>query len=425
MKPMHAFFQSWLCAVAFVLPIPGTIALRNLLLVGGLVALLATRRGVPGTRRSDSLPLLPVAWAFAVLSAWLVAHSLLVATTPGIALANLRGDWLVPALTGVVACYAAARLVPQQAIGSILFALAMHVVLTIGWQSWLWLSAGASTGWPGGQVPFAERDYQSTVAGMLLALALAERLAAQNMESLSLLGRRSGWGMLGLGLLGDIVLRTRNGTLVSAALLAAAAIVLGRRRRRALLLVALGIALGVASLTADRRWAGLTDSISTGWNSPSLYWLTWDPAMSPSTSSGAPLEESAYARAAWAHQAVTAIAEHPLGSGFGRDGFGRTIEAKYGFKGMVSSHSGLLDFTLGTGIPGLVLLLVTAGLAIRGGWHQYRRHDDPAGLMFAFLVGGYLLRCVVDGHLSGWRLGLFAFICGVLIGSMKRESRQT
>jgi O-antigen ligase len=150
-----------------------------------------------------------------------------------------------------------------------------------------------------------------------------------------------------------------------------------------------------------------------------LYWLTNDAATRPVTPSGAELEESAYLRTAWAHQALQAIGEHPLGLGFGRDGFGRAIAEKYNSPGMVSSHSGWLDFALGTGLPGLALLLITAGLAIRGGWRQFREHDDAAGLMFSFLTGGYLLRCLLDGHLSGWRLGLFAFIIGVLLAGMK------
>ncbi len=416
------FWQAWLCAVAFVFPIPGTIALRNLLLLAGVVALVATHTGAPKARTPAALG--QAAWALVVLSVWLVAHSAVIAATPGTAFANLRGDWLVPFLTGVVACYASSRLTPRGAMGSIFYALAMHIVLTIGWQFWLWLSAGTASGWPGGQVPFAERDYQSTVAGMLLALALGERLAAQ-LGGRPLLGNGVNWSMLAAGLLGDILLRTRNGTLASATMLGAAALIASRRSRRAMLLLLFALALGVASFAVDRRWTGLSESLATGWSSPSRYWLNWDPAIAPSTPSGAPLEESAYARAAWAHQAVMAIGEQPLGTGFGRDGFGRAMEARYGVSGMVSSHSGILDFTLGAGIPGVVLLLVTAGLAMRGGWRQYRQHDDPAGLMFSFLVGGYLLRCLVDGHFSGWRLGLFAFICGVLIGSMKREPQPT
>jgi O-antigen ligase len=152
-----------------------------------------------------------------------------------------------------------------------------------------------------------------------------------------------------------------------------------------------------------------------------LYWLTNDAATRPVTPSGAGLEESAYLRTAWARQAVQAIGAHPLGLGFGRDGFGRAVAEKYGVKGMVSSHSGWLDFALGAGLPGLALLLLAAGLAIRGGWMSFRQHGDGASLMLCFLVGGYLLRCLLDGHLSGWRLGLFAFICGVLIGSMREK----
>ncbi len=153
--------------------------------------------------------------------------------------------------------------------------------------------------------------------------------------------------------------------------------------------------------------------------------MAGDQTLRPRTPSGADIDDSAYLRAAWAHQAMLAIGEHPLGIGFGRDAFGRAVAKKYGFRGMVSSHSGWLDFALSAGLPGLALLLITAGLAIRGGWRQFRDQDDGAGLMFSFLTGGYLLRCLLDGHLSGWRLGLFAFLCGTLVAAMKPQTRRT
>ena len=52
---------------------------------------------------------------------------------------------------------------------------------------------------------------------------------------------------------------------------------------------------------------------------------------------------------------------------------------------------------------------------------SFRQHGDGGGLMLIFLVGGYSVRCLLDGHLSGWRLGLFAFICGVLIAGMREK----
>jgi hypothetical protein len=216
-----------------------------------------------------------------------------------------------------------------------------------------------------------------------------------------------------------MALRVRNGTVANIVLLLTAIAWMARRQPRFILMLLVTTMLGGASFALDSRWSGLKESIVVGWTSPSMYWMRGDPTLRPLTPSGADLEESAYLRAAWSRQAVLAIGEHPLGLGFGRDGFGRALAEKYSFPGMVSSHSGWLDFALGAGLPGLALLLITAGLAIRGGWRQFREHDDAAGLMFSFLTGGYLLRCLLDGHLSGWRLGLFAFIIGVLLAGMK------
>lgn len=42
---MTWFWQAWLAAVVFIFPIPHTIALRNLLLLCGILPVLATWRG--------------------------------------------------------------------------------------------------------------------------------------------------------------------------------------------------------------------------------------------------------------------------------------------------------------------------------------------------------------------------------------------
>lgn len=413
---MTWFWQVWLATIIFVFPISHTIALRNLLLLVGVLAMLATLRG---TRRSLRRPLLkPAAWALVATTAWLALHSVAVAPAPTLALDNLRGDWIVPLLTAALAVYAAARVEPRLAIRAIIAALLAHMLWMFGWQLWLLLTTGAVADGSKGIVPFGERDYHSTLAGFLLALLLGERMAAHG-DGNGFFAVRPMWVGLGLVLLADIMLRVRNGTLVSVVLLSLTALWMTRRQPRFILLLVIVAVLGGTSLTLDKRWSGLKESLALGWSSQSTYWMAGDQTLRPSTPSGADLDDSAYLRAAWAHRAVLAIGEHPLGLGYGRDGFGRAVEAKYGFKGMVSSHSGWLDFALAAGLPGLVLLLLSAGLAMHGGWRQFHRREDAAGLMFSFLVGGYLLRCLLDGHLSGWRLGLFAFICGVLIAAMK------
>lgn len=418
---MTWFWQIWLAAVVFVFPIPHTIALRNLLLLIGLLTLLAMRRRT--VRPSSPLALKPAAWALVVTTAWLVLHSIAVAPAPTFALDNLRGDWIMPLLTAALAAWAAIQLPRKRAAQAVTLALAAHMIWLLGWQLHLWQVAGA---WPFKATPFASYDYQGALNGFFLSLLIGDRMAWVLEKTPPLaLGRSFGWALLLLSLISDLVLRSRNSTAVTVALLLAASLALlqvsSRQWRSIAVATGMIVVVGAGSLIFDSRWQGLRESAAVGWSSPSLYWLTNDAATRPATPSGAELEESAYLRTAWAHHAMQAIAEQPLGRGFGRDGFGRSIEERYGYKGMVSSHSGWLDFALGAGLPGLALLLIAAGLAIRGGWRQFRRHDDAAGLMFSFLIGGYLLRCLLDGHLSGWRLGLFAFICGVLIAAMREK----
>lgn len=408
----------WLAALVFITPIPHTIALRNTLLFGGVLVLLAGIRRAPRPQpgRVMRTPLL----ALLALSTWLLLHSLLLAADRAEALGNLRGDWLLPLLLGAVGAWVAVRVPAGRAVKAVLWALGAHMIWLAGWQVWLVLQ-GLPVGF--GAVPFGERDFQSTLHSFLLALLIAQTLAAGSIAGSARIGAR-GWLALALTFAADALIRARNGTLITLALSAAAAGLLAlqsRQRRRVLLVAGAVAALGVTSLSIDPRWSGLRESLDIGWHSSSMYWMNRGGEV-PRTSRGAPIEESAYMRAAWARQATDFIARHPLGTGFGRDAFGRGIAEVHGVGGWVSSHSGLLDFTLAVGWPGSLLLLLAAVLTVRAGWRQYVEQGDPAGLMLSFLTGGYLLRILLDGHFSGWRLSLFALLFGVLLGSFRRRA---
>lgn len=408
-------WAAWLAALVFITPIPHTIALRNALLFGGVLVLLAGLRRAP--RPQPGRVMRPPLLAFIALSAWIVLHSLLLAAEPAIALGNLRGDWALPLLLAAVGAFVAARAPAGRAVQAALWALGAHMVWLVGWQVWLVLQ-GLPVGF--GAVPFGERDYQSTLHNFLLSLLVAQTLAAGAAARVPL----RNWGVLLATFAADALIRARNGTLVTLALSAAAAGLLAlksRQRRRVLLVAGAVAALGVTSLSIDPRWSGLRESLDIGWHSSSMYWMNRSGEV-PRTSRGTPIEESAYMRAAWARQATDFIARHPFGTGFGRDAFGRGIAEVHGVPGWVSSHSGLLDFTLAVGWPGSLLLLLTAVLTVRAGWRQYADQGDPAGLMLSFLAGGYLLRILLDGHFSGWRLSLFALLLGVLLGSFRRRS---
>jgi hypothetical protein len=409
---------AWLAAMVFVFPIPHTIALRNLLLAVGLIALLWTCR--------HSLPrpaawLKPAAWWLAALTGWIVLHSVAVAPASTLALDQFRANWVMPLLIGGIGAWAAVQLPRGRAAQAVVVALAAHMLWLLGWQFHLWLGASA---WPFKATPFGAYDYQGTLNCFLLTLVAADRVTwiLEKYSPLAL-GRAAGWLILVLSLASDLALQSRNSTAISAlTLLAAGMVLLAMRRqywRNALVVMGLVAMLGAGSLSFDKRWSGLREGALVGWTSPSLYWMTNDISTRPTTPSGAALEESVYARAAWLRQAVDMIAEHPLGIGFGHDAFGRGVALKYGHPGLGSSHSGWADFALGTGMAGLALLLATTGTTLRCGWRRFRNERDGTVLLLAFLVGGYVLRCLLDGHLAGWRLGLFAFLVGVLIASLR------
>jgi hypothetical protein len=414
---MSRFWQAWLATIIFIFPIPHTVALRNLLLLAGLIALLwGYRKSLP------ELPswLKPAAWWLIALTAWITFHSVAVAPEPTLALEQFRANWVMPLLFGALAAWAATQLPRERATQALVVVLAAHMLWLLAWQFVLWL---ASDAWPFKSTPFGAYDYHGTLISFLLAPLVADRLAwVLQRHSPLALEPGAGWALLLLSLVADVALQSRNSTLISLAILLAAGLLLLANRssdKRALVAIVFVALVGAGSLNFDNRWQGLRESAAVGWSSSSSYWMTGDVATRPSTPSGAVLEESAYARSAWASQAVTLIAEHPLGIGFGHDAFGRAVAMKYGHAGMGSSHSGWLDFALGTGLIGLALLLMTVGIAIRSGWQEFRGRKNAQALLVVFFVGGYTLRCLLDGHLSGWRLGLFGFILGVLIAGMK------
>jgi hypothetical protein len=311
----------------------------------------------------------------------------------------------------------------------VIAALAAHMVWMLAWQFKLWLTAGY---WPLKATPFAAYDYHGTINSFFLILLVADRLVlATERYSPLALGKYPGWTLLLLSLLSDLALQSRNSTAITLAMLLVASIALFKSRSRSwrTIMLAMGMITLIAagSLQFEQRWEGLRESVVVGWTSTGTHWMNLtatDVATWPVTPSGKKIEESAYLRAAWARQSIDFIAGHPLGIGFGHDAFGRAIALRYGQTGMGSSHSGWLDFMLGTGLLGLGLLLATGVVAVRDAWIRFRQSKDGEALLLGFFVGAYLLRCLLDGHLSGWRLGLFAFICGVLIAAMKTPPRQ-
>lgn len=410
----------WMAALVFVYPIPHTIALRNVLLLAGLIGfgIAAWRqRAAPGVQRLPRAAA-SLRWALvllALLTVWMLLQSALISPRPVEALRLWKGDWLV-ALIVLAVGVLAQRHAPGSPwlLRAAMLALGAHTVWTFAFQLIHSLRDGVWPHWP--LTPVGNKDHYSIIATTLAALLLGSLAAptGRTRRTIALV-------FVVLAMLTSALVQARNGVLITAALAFAAGVIAlhgasdPRRRRTGFAALAVLLVLGAAVAGSDPRWRGFVDAVRAGMQpEQSAAWLHPDRVALPTDARGQPVEGSAYLRAAWATVALEQIPRHPLGLGYGHKAFGWAVAAAYDPQtGHESSHSGLLDFTLANGFPGIVLWLALMATLIRHGLKQWLRTGDPAAATLALLTGGYLLRCLVDGHLSGWPLELFALLVGL------------
>ncbi|SDI49286.1 O-antigen ligase family protein [Propionivibrio dicarboxylicus] len=420
--------------VCFVYPIPHTIALRNLILVilvGASLFCIAKR-----PRRLDAIDwsiFRPSAGLLIALTLWLLLQSALISPRSAEALEMFRGDWLVAlavALVAMVSTLTVREVDPDRLILALVLALLAHIILLFGYQIAVWLSTGY---FPWHKTPFAEKDYHSMLATILAVLSLGD-LVARAINSRRCFPCAWYWvvAVLMLCCTANLTLWARSGNIIIAVEFVVCCVIFvalapASGTKRTALVITLVALLGIGgwlSVHSDSRWSGLQEAAEIAFDTENhLAWRDSKTYPRPLTKAGDPVEESAYLRLAWAKVGVEQIALYPLGLGYGHKALGWAVERSYGVStGLESSHSGLIDFTLANGIPGLVLWLALTAALTLAGWRGFRQYGSPAGLMLTLSVIAYLVRCLLDGHLSGFRLEMYAFFVGVLIVRQLQES---
>lgn len=410
----------------FVSPIPHTAALRSLLLVAlaGLFMAIRPAQGGPSWRhlagRSEFRLL-------AALTLYMLMQSLLWAEDRGSSLGSFAAEWCATLLVAWIG-YGVARATTLRTefsfVGGSLptwaaLALAMHAFWMLGYQSFYWVGASR---YPFGQVPYGNYSTLSTPVNMAFALLLAD-IAVRWLVGRKLFpwSERIAWALLAAVTAAVIAVKARNGIVTSCALLVLTAGLglLRQRSRRAIgitaVAVALGAVLAVGSIGSDGRWGILVESAVVATDTEKhRAWMDDDRHPLPAfDASKERADHSAYMRVAWAKVAMEGIIDHPFGYGYGLGGFGRYVEEKYGRTGFVSSHSGLLDFALANGVPGLLLLLAFAGALARRGLMAWAS-GNPWGLALLLTLANYLIRIALDGHFGSFRLKMVALLLGIL-----------
>ena len=417
-----------LAAFLLILPVPGTIALRYALL--GMLLLISSplifraRNALPKTMPA----LLRLAGWHAILLIWLLFQALFFSPETAWALGEIRGQWL-PALSCVfvaAGAIVAARLGGLSRPGILAFLISIMLL-----QSILSLAAvvpevfqtgsfpQGKTTWTAGKL---EISYWNNVVLAFLAVDLFSRWRFRHPVSKLKLSQLLFGGVLLL--LSNLSFGARNGVIGVVLLIISLAILVLWNERKSLarwhvVLVIGGTALLFSVFTVvhyklDPRWKTFSETAVVAWDiDGSRNWLNPDSSGYPKTTAGGSVDPSAYLRLSWIHAGLKEISEHPLGVGFGRNAFGHALRERFDTK-LGHSHSGLIDWTLGAGLPGLFIWLMFLVWLGGGGMHRYLKNNELLGLIQFFVVGGFLGRMFLDSINRDHMLMLFFFVTSIL-----------
>lgn len=193
-----------------------------------------------------------------------------------------------------------------------------------------------------------------------------------------------------------------------------------------------GLVIGVALIAtvmihSDPRWKRFSESAMVAVQTDaSTSWITHETP--PEIPSGGPAELSAYERIAWIYEGVKLIKENPLGTGYNRNAWGDTLYSNFLKKGLdyktlpgSHSHSGIIDFTIAAGVPGLAMWILLMGCLVLNGIRAFNQGNIAPGLVLIFVVTGFFGRSLVDSNMRDHMLQQFFFLAGLLLVLAKQS----
>ena len=442
-------------ALLVVWPVPGTIGLRNALLGLLLVLLIAAQwqnRTQPQAFTVASWPRWP-AGLFIALTIWIALVIVGWGVEPALSWKEFWGQWTLPALCGVMGALVASQaqrlgnVGRTYLIGTIFYTFFGLVVLHDVLDAIYWAATGQM---PFRQAPVLylpqlpsllahEQSFWSAFDGRFgekfsfVNNTFAALLFAEMIQRLMLRTRSIPVSNLGLGigfvalLLCSYWLSFRNGNIGLLAMITMAGImVLVRLRTRIPLVKTMGaIFLGAVLLVvaasafwkSDPRWARFSETLPVAWDTEHHQaWISTKLESYPLLSDGAPVDPSAYERIAWIKEGSKLALEHPLGTGLNRNAFFDGIDRKFSLGGAVRgghAHSGIVDFTIANGFPGIALWIAFLASLAWIGWKAFRDGQVSVGLILMFLVSGFFSRSIVDSNLRDHVLQQFLFMVGL------------
>lgn len=432
---------------------PGTIALRNIL--GGMLLVLVTVQ-YAGLWKQACIAALrqPISKVLIALTGWLVLGCAL-GSIPSLSFREFFGQWSVGIVFGVLGASLGFFAVNQQRYRHLLFTIVGVMALQVMLHDVLVIWATVSMGQPPfraapllnarevfltGVSPWTIQKFMigghgdlfsyvnNTLAAFIIADLAQRILLRRPWLPLSIFPTMA---LLAAVILCSYFLQYRNGNIGLLVLLFTSALfVLVQIRHHigftkmviAFVALLIGVSvIGALMIHADPRWKRFSESaVVAVQTEKSTSWITHETP--PEIPSGGPAELSAYERIAWIYEGAKLIRENPLGTGYNRNAWGDTLYAKFINQGVdyktlpgSHSHSGIIDFTVAAGIPGLLLWVLLIGLLITTGIRAFNRGNVGPGLVLVFVVTGFFGRSLIDSNMRDHMLQQFFFLSGLLV----------
>jgi O-Antigen ligase len=431
-------------------PIPGTIGLRNVLAALLLVALLPSFRQIGEPHLVWPRGAL---WLYALLTSWIAIVIAGWGVEPALSWREYWAQWLLPGLCGLAGVLLATKVLDagEVARGRLLRTVFMTffgmVLLHDLLDAIYWFSTGNP---PFRQAPvlYLPELFRSLLHGddpwLVFKGQYGEKFSFVNntfaailfAEIIQRLIRRQRWipvsnAMLVAGLVALWVcsywLSFRNGNIgLMGMLVMAGLMVLIRLRHRVSFKRIAGFALaGVTFIVlmvgafwkSDPRWERFAETLPIALDTEHHQaWISTRLEPYPRLRDGSTVDSSAYERISWIKEGAKLALDHPLGTGLNRNAFFDGIDRKFNLGGTVRgghAHSGIVDFTIANGFPGILLWLGFLGSLAFTGWQAFRGGNLASGLLLMFLVSGFFTRSLVDSNLRDHVLQQFLFMIGV------------
>lgn len=460
-----------LALIIFLYPIPGSGFARNILFLSISILIIYSWQNYSHNNtfkfsQTASQIKYPIISLY-ILTLWMYIQTIIFAVDKFESITNLLEEWTLGAiifswLTWKIAHISThgSRKSSTMIITWMLIAMFAHIAWMFWHQIPVWYDKGT---FPYGATPYAQRDYMSwpvNIAFIILISDLASTITL-NKRILNI----PIWGVTILSIIataGILAVHTRNGVLSSISAILLFAMATGyklwkeQRQKTSLLMVIMAFSvisvLIIGSINNDARWSQLTSYAERSLNAVSdiatidpsstrrnerlssikrkLYgveesfylaidiknnkaWLDRSKYPLPVKKDGTVIDSSFYDRVAWATVTIEGIKKHPLGYGYGLGAAGKYIEEEYNYKHFVSSHSGILDFTLANGIPGAILWIIFCIILLWSSWSLFN-NGNPLGIVLMLMLANFFTRTTLDGHFGGFRLKIFALFMGAL-----------